>query len=392
MILSSPSTLIDVNTSNLFKRLSEFKSPKERRDFLKNKLKIKLDLIEKALVEKEKDLHCENLVGATILPLGVAGPLKIESEKLKVKSYYIPLATTEGALVASVNRGCKAITLSGGAYVNTHRIGATRGPVFYTGSIRKGEYFYRWLKKNSDQIAKVAESTSSHLKFKKYDIKTVADYAYVRFYYDTQDAMGMNMATIATQKIIEMIEKETKIKCLSIAGNFDNDKKPAWINFINNRGFKAWGEVILSKKVIREVLKSRAEDIFEVWLAKCMVGSAMSGSSGFNSHFANVIAAFFAATGQDLAHVVEGSLGITIVKVLDNGSLYFSVYLPALMLGTVGGGTQLKTKQEALSIVGAKTSLELAEVLAGVVLAGEISLLASLAEGTLAKVHERLGR
>src|SRR3990167_7140209 len=191
-------------------KLSGFSSPEERRNFLERTLKIKLNYLKKALNKNEKNIHCENLIGATTIPLGVAGPLKVKSEKLKVKSYYIPLATTEGALVASVNRGCKAITLSGGAYVNTHRIGATRGPVFYTGSIRKGEYFYRWLKKNSDQIAKVAESTSSHLKFKKYDIKTVTDYAYVRFYYDTQDAMGMNMATIAPQKIIEMIEKETK--------------------------------------------------------------------------------------------------------------------------------------------------------------------------------------
>ena len=373
-------------------RLSQFKNPKERREFLERELNIKLPYTEKALLEDEKNINCENLIGVTTLPLGVVGPLQVKDSKLKVKSYYIPLATTEGALIASVNRGCKTITLSGGAVVSTHRVGTTRGPVFYTGGIEKSEYFYRWIKKNEKKLANEAERTSSHLKLLKTEVRTLSNYAYVRFYFDTTDAMGMNMATIATQKIVEFIEKETKIKCLSVAGNFDSDKKPAWINFINNRGFKGWAEVILTEKVIREVLKSKASDIFEVWLAKCMIGSVMSGSLGFNAQFANVASAFFAATGQDLSHTVEGSLGITIVKPLGQGDLYFSVYMPAMMLGTVGGGTKLKTKQEALSIIGAKTSEELAEVFVGAVLAGEISLLASLTEGTLSKAHEKLGR
>src|SRR4030067_3695182 len=198
-----------MSSLNAKRKLSEFKNPKVRRNFLEKQLKIELKYIKNALVEQEKDIHCETLIGATTLPLGVVGPLKVKSEKLKVKSYYIPLATTEGALVASVNRGCKAITLSGGAVVNTHRVGTTRGPVFYTGSIKKGEEFYQWLKKNQGNIAKIAESTSSHLKFKKYDVSTVANYAFVRLYYDTQDAMGMNMVTIATQKVVDYIEKET---------------------------------------------------------------------------------------------------------------------------------------------------------------------------------------
>jgi hydroxymethylglutaryl-CoA reductase (NADPH) len=204
--------------------------------------------------------------------------------------------------------------------------------------------------------------------------------------------MGMNMATIATDKIAELIEEEVGVKCISVAGNFDIDKKPAWINFINNRGFKVWAEVIVSKQTVKSVLKTTPEGIFEVWLAKCMLGSAMSGSLGFNAHYANIVAAFFAATGQDIAHTVEGSMGITTAKVLKNGDLYFSVYLPAVMLGTVGGGTNLATQKEAISITGAKKSAELAEVLGGAVLAGELSLLSSLEEGSLAKAHQKLGR
>ncbi|EKD90060.1 MAG: hypothetical protein ACD_32C00054G0001, partial [uncultured bacterium] len=237
-----------------------------------------------------------------------------------------------------------------------------------------------------------AEKTSSYLKLKKLGIRIAGTYVYVRFYFDTGMAMGMNMVTIATSSINQLIESKTKTKCLSVSGNFCIDKKPAWLNFLSGRGKKVWADVILKKETVKEVLKTTPENFFEVWLAKCMIGSAMSGSLGFNAHFANIVAAFYAAAGQDLAHVVEGSMGITTSKVLKNGDLYVSVYLPAVMIGTVGGGIKLKTKQEALSIIGAKNSIKLAEVLGGAVLAGEISLLASLAEGTLACAHKKLGR
>ena len=372
-------------------RLSQLKGTKERREFLESELKIKLNTIRQAQVDEEVLIHCENLIGATTLPLGVAGPLRIKGEHID-GDFYLPLATTEGALVASINRGCKTVSLAGGVSVSTYKIGTTRGPVFYTESLEKSKKLYRWVKKNESKLGKVAEKTSSHLKFIKLDIRSLANYVFIRFYFDTQDAMGMNMATIATQKIVDYIEKETRIKCLSVAGNFDIDKKPSWLNFINNRGFKGWAEIIIPKKIVKDILKSTPQEIFEVWLGKCVLGSMMSGSLGFNSHFANIVAAFFAATGQDLAHVVEGSLGITTAKVLSNGDLYFSIYMPAIMLGTVGGGTNLKTKQEALKITGINKSVELAEVLLGGVLAGELSLLSSLAEGSLAKAHQKLGR
>ena len=161
---------------------------------------------------------------------------------------------------------------------------------------------------------------------------------------------------------------------------------------IENRGAKAWAEVTVSAPVLDSVLKTNAQGLFDVWLGKCMLGSAMSGSIGFNAHYANVIAAVYAATGQDLAHVVEGSTGITTAKVLPEGALYFSVYLPALMTGTVGGGTGLSTQKEARAITATQDVMEFTELVAGAVLAGELSLLASLAEGSLAGAHGRLGR
>ena len=372
--------------------LKDFKTTKERREFLEKELRVRLENISKAHVDDEKTIHCENLIGTTSLPLGVAGPITVKNEELRIKNYYLPLATTEGALVASVSRGCKAINLSGGATSFVENVGVTRGPVFETSGLGESMEFKKWLEDNFKLLKVEAEKTSSYLKLKKLGTRVAGTYVYVRFYFDTGMAMGMNMVTIATDEMSRFIEKNTKVKCLSVSGNFCVDKKSAWSNFILGRGKKVWADVTLKKEVVKEVLKTTSEKFFEVWLAKCIIGSAISGSLGFNAHFANIVAAFFAATGQDLAHVVEGSMGVTTSKVLKNGDLYVSVYLPAVMIGTVGGGTKLKIKQEALSIIGTKSSVKLTEVLGGAVLAGEISLLASLAEGNLSKTHEKLGR
>jgi hydroxymethylglutaryl-CoA reductase (NADPH) len=231
--------------------------------------------------------------------------------------------------------------------------------------------------------------------FKKVKVSGLASYVFTRFYFDTADAMGMNMVTIASEAISRLIEKDTGARLISVAGNFDIDKKPAWINFIDNRGIKVWSEVILTKEVLENTLKTTAEKFFDVWLAKCMIGSAMSGSLGFNAQYANIIAGMFIATGQDPAHIVEGSMGITTAKVLKNNDLLVAVYLPALQVGILGGGTGLGTQKEALEILGVKgsgNSEKFAEIIGGAVLAGEISLLSSLSEGTLAKAHQKLGR
>lgn len=349
--------------------------------------------------------NCENMIGAAQVPMGVAGPLKIVNLQSKISNFYIPLATTEGALVASVNRGCKAITDSGGALVDSHRVGATRGPVFRVKDLRESDMLYRFLKEHLDELKTVAQKTSHHLTLKKLFTRGVGRYRYVRFVFDTQDAMGMNMVTIASQTLAAYIEDKTGTTCLSVAGNFDIDKKPSWLNVIENRGIKVWAEVTIPAGVLAATLKTTAQKVYDVWLAKCMIGSAISGSMGFNAQFANVIAAMFAATGQDLGHVGEASCGMTTCEIVSHTpgvnlehtggvgeGLYMQVYLPDLMVGTVGGGTGLATQKEALSIVGAKTSQEFAEVVGAAVLAGEISLLSSLAEGTLARAHKTLAR
>ncbi len=376
----------------------DYKNAAERRKALEAFLHISLPHIGSFTLSEEMAAtrHTENMVGATQIPLGVAGPLPLHIEN-REEEYMLPLATTEGALVASVNRGVKAIRDSGGATVSAFGFGATRGIVFHIDGVREGEAFAQFVYTNKAQLNTVAQQTSHHIALMEVTVKTVGRFVFVRLSFDTQDAMGMNMVTIAAEAIAQEITKKTHARLIAIAGNYDVDKKPSWLNFIRGRGWEVRADIVLSEEVLRNVLKTTAKDMYEVWLAKCMVGSALSGSMGFNAHYANIIAALFLATGQDPAHVVEGSLGITTAEIQGN-DLYISVYLPDVMLGTVGGGTELATQQEALYILGivggnsGKNAKEFAGIVGGTVLAGEVSLLASLASNTLACAHKTLAR
>lgn len=368
--------------------LRNFTSAK-RREFLETELRIKLSDLSDENLENDDRVHCENLIGAVRVPVGVAGPISVNK-----KERYIPLSTTEGALVASVNRGCKAILLSGGVQSVVVMHGQTRGPVFETGGVSEGIAFKKWVEGNTKSISDAASSVSSHISYLGAKVKVIGNMSYVRFSFDTKDAMGMNMVTLATEAIVALIEKKTKVKCLAVAGNFDIDKKPAYLNTIDGRGFEVLAECEIPEKVLRDVLHVTAQRVYDVWLAKCMIGSYASGSLGYNSHFANIIAAIFIATGQDPSHVVEGSMGITTCMVKGK-SLYVSVNIPALLVGVVGGGTVLPTQRHALEIMGIKKtskSVELAEIIGGAVVAGEISLLSAIATGTLGKAHKSLGR
>lgn len=390
------------------KNLRDFKNAQERKLFLEEKLGVSLNNISSFSFTEEqvKNKNIENLIGATQIPLGVAGPILVSGEYAQGE-FSLPLATTEGALVASVSRGAKAISMSGGVTVTVENVGVTRAPVFQTKGILESKKLAAWVEHNFSELQKISASTSSHLKllthsqgsgqaFKPY---ILGNKVWLRFAFDTQDAMGMNMATKATTSMIRFIEAQTKDKCLAVSGNMCVDKKPSWLNFVEGRGKKVWAEAVIKKEIVREVLKTTPKVITEVTNSKIYLGSMLSGSLGFNAQFGNVIAGMFCATGQDLAHVTEGSLGVTTTEIIGE-DLYISVYLPDLMIGTVGGGTGLPTQKEALSILGIPDSslkngqqvLKLAEIVGAAVLAGELSLLSALGAGDLAKAHEKLGR
>ena len=373
--------------------LRDLSNAGKRRKALEDHLNLDLSNIGSFTLDESRasSRNCENMIGVTQVPLGIAGPVRIKNQE---SDYFIPLATTEGALVASINRGCKAISESGGANVCSKKVGITRAPVFKVKNIIEGQKIINWLEDNLPEIKKITESTSSHLTLTGIKPWLVGRSLYMRLSFDTQDAMGMNMATIAATKVIKYIEEATKIHCIAVSGNMCVDKKPNYLNLIEGRGYTVWAEVVLSDKTISSVLKTEKEKILEVAERKLHIASILSGMIGSNAQMANVLAAIFLATGQDIAHVAECATGITTVEYVDEG-LYISIYLPDLVVGTVGGGTQLATQQEALKIMsGGKkiTGQELAERIGAAVLAGEISLLASLAQGSLARAHKKLGR
>jgi hydroxymethylglutaryl-CoA reductase (NADPH) len=346
--------------------------------------------------------HCENFIGAAQIPVGITGPMSVRGESVdKDEEIYVPLATTEGALVASVNRGCRAIREAGGAVVRVEDVGMTRAPAFRTSGIEQTREFLQWVKDNEEEIRTVTEGTSRYLRLIDIRPQSFGSSIYLRFRFESGEAMGMNMATIACDRVVrELIEPATGVTCVALSGNYCVDKKPSAINFLEGRGKKIFAEVTLDGGVLKRSLKTNARALVEVQYRKNLLGSIASGSMGFNAHFANVLAAFFLATGQDVAQVVEGAMGVTCVEPRGPEGVYASVYLPDVPLGVVGGGTALDTQKEALALLGAQPSTKepgagvrrLAEILGATVLAGELSLLSAFTSGDLASAHEKLGR
>jgi len=340
----------------------------------------------------------ENLFGATQLPLGVAGPVAVAGGAADGE-FYLPMATTEGALVASVNRGCSAITAAGGANARVTKVGMTRAPVFRVADVTEGAEVVEWVQDNYDVLKDAAEDTTSHGELTDVTPYVVGDNVYLRFVYDTKDAMGMNMATIATGAAAEVVEARTAAELVALSGNLCTDKKPAAINAVEGRGRTVTADVTIPRAVVEDRFDTTPEAIAEANTRKNLVGSAKAGSLGFNAHAANVVAAVFLATGQDAAQVVEGSNAITTVEARED-ELYASVNLASLEVGTVGGGTKLPTQREALDILGVRGSGDpaganadaLAEIIAAGALAGELSLLSALASRHLSSAHAELGR
>ncbi len=351
----------------------------------------------------DAESNVENMIGAAQVPMGVAGPVPIDGSAADGE-YYLPLATTEGALLASVNRGLSVIRSAGGATARVTKNGMTRAPVFRVDGVAEAAETVAWVEENLETLAEAAESTTSHGELLGVEPYVVGDSVYLRFAYDTKDAMGMNMATIATGEACAVVEAETPASLVALSGNLCSDKKPAAINAVEGRGRSVTADVVIPGEVVEGRLHTTADAIAEANTRKNLIGSAKAGSLGFNAHAANVVGAAFLATGQDEAQVVEGANAITTMNTREREDgtvdLYASVSLASLEVGTVGGGTKLPTQSEALEVMGLRGGGDpaganadaLAEVIAVGALAGELSLLAALASRHLASAHEELGR
>ncbi|AAL64009.1 3-hydroxy-3-methylglutaryl-coenzyme A reductase (HMG-CoA reductase) [Pyrobaculum aerophilum str. IM2] len=376
------------------------KAAEARRQYLEKVTGVKLENIGRTIIDLNTVVgrNIENVIGAVQIPVGVAGPLLVRGDYAN-GYFYVPLATTEGALVASVNRGAKFVTESGGARVKVLKDGMARAPLFRVPSLIDAVELVEWVTGHFEELKKVAESTTRFGKLKDIQHFIVGNYVWLRLVFSTGDAMGMNMVTIASEAVAKFIQENfPKAKLIALSGNMCVDKKANAVNFILGRGKTVVAEAVIKKEIL-ERLGITPEDVHNVNVRKNLIGSALAHSYGFNAHFANIIAAIFIATGQDVAQVVESSMGITSTEAREDG-LYISVFLPSLEVGTVGGGTGLPTQREALELLGVAGSgnppgvnaLKFAEIIAAAVLAGELNLLIALARNELASAHKKLGR
>ncbi|KAI1619599.1 3-hydroxy-3-methylglutaryl-CoA reductase [Exophiala viscosa] len=339
---------------------------------------------------------CENVIGYLPLPLGVAGPLVIDG-----RSYFLPMATTEGVLVASTSRGCKAINSGGGATTILTADGMTRGPCMSFPTVTRAGEAKIWLDSEEGQkrMREAFNSTSRFARLQSMKSAIAGTNLYVRFKTTTGDAMGMNMISKGVEKALNVMSTECgfdDMAIISLSGNYCIDKKASAINWIDGRGKAVVAEAIIPGDVVRNVLKSDVNALVELNISKNLVGSAMAGSiGGFNAHAANIVAAMFLAMGQDPAQVVESANCITLMK-NNNGNLQISVSMPSLEVGTIGGGTILEAQSSMLDLLGVRgahptnpgdNARQLARIIAAAVLAGELSLCSALAAGHLVKAH-----
>ncbi|XP_056648024.1 3-hydroxy-3-methylglutaryl-coenzyme A reductase-like [Diorhabda sublineata] len=378
---------------------------KIRRQILQNMLKYKESInylpYQSYDYSKVMGACCENVIGYVPVPVGIAGPLVLDN-----KCFYIPMATTEGCLVASTNRGCRAIEKNG---VKSRIVadGMTRGPVIRFRSIVTATEALQWSKKEENfLILKNAfDSTSRYARLLKTTTHMAGRYLFIRFVAETGDAMGMNMISKGTEKALSAMKLHfPDMEVLSLSGNVCTDKKPSGINWIEGRGKSVVCEAIIPDHVVSSVLKTTSSAMVDLNISKNLIGSAVAGSiGGFNAHAANIVTAIFIATGQDAAQNVSSSNCLTIMEPWgENGEdLYISCTMPSIEIGTIGGGTILPAQQASLKILGVAgpnetspgdNAKQLARIVCGTVLAGELSLMAALASGQLVKSHLKYNR
>ncbi|CAN6218192.1 unnamed protein product, partial [Urochloa humidicola] len=344
---------------------------------------------------------CELPVGYVQLPVGVAGPLLLDGRR-----HYVPMATTEGCLVASTNRGFKAIAESGGASSVVLKDGMTRAPAVRFPSARRAAELKGFLENpaNFDTLATVFNRSSRFGRLQGVKCAMVGRNLYMRFTCSTGDAMGMNMVSKGVQNVLDYLQDDfPDMDVVSISGNFCSDKKSAAVNWIEGRGKSVVCEAVIKEEVVKKVLKTNVQAVVELNVIKNLAGSAIAGAlGGFNAHASNIVTAIFIATGQDPAQNVESSQCITMLEAINDGKdLHISITMPSIEVGTVGGGTQLASQSACLDLLGVKGANRespgsnarlLATVVAGAVLAGELSLISAQAAGHLVQSHMKYNR
>ena len=339
--------------------------------------------------------NIENFIGAARIPVGLIGPLRVNGLYAN-GDYYIPLATTEAALIASHSRGSRLISEAGGCTTLLLNEGVSRAPGFAFDTVVDAALFVAWATGQMDVFRRVASETTRYGELIDLQITLEGNHVYLGFEFTTGDASGQNMVTIATDAICRYLVANSPmpVRYHFVEANLSGDKKATTHSFMTVRGRKVTAEVRLSPQLVTERLHTTTERLMDYWRMSAL-GGVMSGSIGVEGHYANSLAALFIATGQDAACVAEAAVGVTRFEPLEDGGLYASVTLPNMIVGTVGGGTSLPTQRACLEIMGMSGpgfGRAFAELAAAVALAGELSITGALAAGHFTSAHQRLAR
>ncbi|MDJ0614351.1 MAG: hydroxymethylglutaryl-CoA reductase [Rhizobiaceae bacterium] len=347
--------------------------------------------VERADVYKS---NIENYIGTTSIPLGLIGPLRVNGLH-GCKDYFVPMATSEAALVASYGRGAEVSTKAGGITSAVTKEGVLRTPAFVFDNMLQSGLFINWVAENAEAIKEAAESTTRFGKLVQIEPFMDVDVVFLICRFTTGDAAGQNMVTVATQAVLLYIEKNCPVKPnhAFIEANFSGDKKASYLGMHAGRGKKVTASVTIPNTLIKRHLRADPEKML-AYGRVAGLGATLSGQMGAQAHYANGLAALYIATGQDAACVSESAVGFTRMEKRDD-ALFFSVTMPNILAGTVGGGTNLPSQQAGLKILGLAgigNAKALAEVIAAVCLCGEISIIAAISAGHFANAHEKLAR
>ncbi|HYW53808.1 MAG TPA: hydroxymethylglutaryl-CoA reductase [Dongiaceae bacterium] len=340
--------------------------------------------------------NVENFIGTVRVPVGIAGPLAVNGSAAR-GTYYVPLATTEAALVASYSRGAQLLTRAGGCTARVLGARMRRAPVFRFADLREAAAGALWVRENGERLRAAAEATSRHARLLEIGTLIEGNHLYLDCAYATGEAAGQNMVTFATEALCAELLAHAPVRPRSFAveSNASGDKKAAAQSLLATRGRRVCADAIVPAALLEERLRVTPAMLAAYWRTGA-VAAAMTGTIGMQGMYANALAAFYLATGQDVACVAESAVGITRLDVAPDGALYASVTMPNVVVATVGGGTGLPTQRAAAKLLSrgdeAPSADALAEIVAGIVLAGEISLTASLCAHEFACAHRRFAR
>lgn len=367
---------------------------RERREWVQRTLGVELPTIGACAIPSEQMRgNIENPIGSVQMPLGIAGPLVVRGDHAN-GTFYVPYATTEGALVRSYERGMVMLTRAGGVTARIIVDGNVVCPMFSFETVADAAAFAAWAPAQFDALKVEAESTTRHGRLTHVDSRVSGRAVIVSFYYTTADAQGMNMIVKATERASEWLVANGRVPRYKVFSGMSSEKRASGFLLSGGKGKTVVAGARVPADVLQAYMRVTPQQIVQLW-HDTVLGHLQADAIGFNAHYANGLAAIFIACGQDVANVANAAVGVTDYELTAEGDLYASVTLPALTVATIGGGTMLGTSVECLRMLGcagAGRAPKFAEIVASAILAGELSMAGAIASGEFVSAHEAYGR